>query len=124
MNALSTHFLRAATVYAVIGMALGNYMGASGDHSQTPTHAHLLLLGWVSMAIYGLFYRGLSSEPAGKLMVTHKWLAHVSLITVTGGLAAMFAGHDAVEPVVGLASIAAFLNMVIFSVIVFKTTRP
>jgi hypothetical protein len=123
MNALSTHFLRAATIYAVIGMALGNYMGASGDHSQMPTHAHLLLLGWVSMAIYGLFYRGLSSEPASKLMVAHKWLAHISLIALTCGLAAMFAGHYAVEPVVGLASIVTLISMVIFSVIVFKATK-
>jgi hypothetical protein len=121
MNALSSHFLRAATIYALIGMALGNYMGASHDHSQAPTHAHLLLLGWVSMAIYGLFYRGMPA-PATKLMHAHKWLAHISLVGLVGGLFAMFAGYPEVEPIVGMASILIFISMAAFSTIVFKTT--
>ena len=123
MNALSSHFLRAATIYALLGMALGNYMGASHDHSQMPTHAHLLLLGWVSMAIYGLFYRGLGTAAASKLMQVHKWLAHISLIGLAGGLYVMFAGYAGIEPLVGIASILTFVSMALFAAIVFKATK-
>jgi hypothetical protein len=44
-------------VAALIGMGLGIAMGISQDFSLTPVHAHLNLLGWVSMLLYGLYYR-------------------------------------------------------------------
>ena len=30
-------------------------MGITQDYAQMPTHAHLLLIGWVSFALFGLF---------------------------------------------------------------------
>ena len=52
--ALSRRWFLAAVTYFVIGIGLGVYMGASGDHSLFPVHAHINLLGWVSMALIGL----------------------------------------------------------------------
>ena len=50
-------FLRITVIYALVAMVLGIVMGISEDHAQTPTHAHLNLVGWVSMALYALVYR-------------------------------------------------------------------
>jgi hypothetical protein len=33
-------------------------MGIAQDFTLSPAHAHLNLLGWVTMAIYGLYHRG------------------------------------------------------------------
>ncbi len=41
----------------ITGIGLGIYMGASEDHSLSPAHAHLNLLGWVTMTLYGLYHR-------------------------------------------------------------------
>ena len=38
--------------------ALGIAMAMRQDFTLAPAHAHLNLLGWVSMALYGLYYRG------------------------------------------------------------------
>ena len=38
------------------GMLLGMQMGASNDFQLVPLHAHLNLLGWATMALYGTFY--------------------------------------------------------------------
>lgn len=38
-------------------MSLGLYMGIRGDFTLAPAHAHLNLLGWVTMAVYGLYHR-------------------------------------------------------------------
>lgn len=43
-------WIKAAVVYLVMGVGLGIYMGASGDHVMVPVHAHLNLLGWASLA--------------------------------------------------------------------------
>jgi len=43
---------------ALTGMSLGIVMGMREDFSLAPAHAHLNLLGWVTMALYGLYHRG------------------------------------------------------------------
>jgi hypothetical protein len=40
---------KAAVVFALAGMVMGIAMAASHDHSVFPAHAHLNLLGWVSL---------------------------------------------------------------------------
>ena len=123
MTTLSGHFLRAAVIYAVLGMAMGIHMASSHDHSQMPTHAHLILLGWVSMALYGLFYRGLGDVAVSKLMLAHKWLSHIGLIGMVVALYAMFSGVAAIEPLAGISSLVVLLAMILFGVIVFKNTE-
>src|SRR5688500_4672070 len=74
-----------ATFAALTGMGLGMHMGMSQDFALVPVHAHLNLLGWVTMALYGLYYRG-SNSP--------KWFASIQVGVaalgfpmMTGGLA-------------------------------------
>lgn len=47
------------------GMSLGLYMGIAEDHSLSPAHAHLNLLGWVTMMLYGLYHRAAPQADAG-----------------------------------------------------------
>lgn len=63
MSRLSVAFFSAAVLYAIVGMILGMVMGASGDHTLAPVHAHINLLGWASLALMGAFY-GLAGELA------------------------------------------------------------
>jgi hypothetical protein len=43
--------------YAVAGMALGVFMGATHDHAQHVTHAHILLVGFVASLIYAVIHK-------------------------------------------------------------------
>jgi hypothetical protein len=54
MSRISIAFFGAAVIYALAGMALGIVMGASGDHSLAPLPAHINLLGWASLALFGV----------------------------------------------------------------------
>ena len=56
MKAASLSFL-SAVLLAVAGMVWGLVMAVSGDHSTMPAHAHLILLGWVSLFLFGIFYQ-------------------------------------------------------------------
>ena len=55
MKAASLSFL-SAVLLAVAGMVWGLVMAITGDHSTMPAHAHLILLGWVSLFLFGIFY--------------------------------------------------------------------
>jgi len=56
MPRISVVFFTTAVIIALVGMAWGSMMGASGDHVMMPAHAHLNLLGWVGLSIMGGFY--------------------------------------------------------------------
>jgi hypothetical protein len=56
MNA-STLSFRAATIFAVAGISMGIAMAVMRDHAIMPAHAHLNLLGWVSLFLFGIYYR-------------------------------------------------------------------
>jgi hypothetical protein len=55
-----------AAVAGTTGICLGIYMGIVGDFSLAPAHAHVNLLGWVTMALYGLYHRT-KAAPATRL---------------------------------------------------------
>ncbi|HET7197492.1 MAG TPA: hypothetical protein VFI86_02415 [Burkholderiales bacterium] len=55
MKASSLSF-RAAVLFVLAGMAWGIQMAVSGNHQAFPAHAHLNLLGWVSLFLFGVFY--------------------------------------------------------------------
>ena len=55
MKASSLSF-QAAVLLVVAGMIWGIVMAISGDHAAMPAHAHLNLLGWVSLFLFGIFY--------------------------------------------------------------------
>ena len=57
MNNMSSWYLRLAVLYLIAGVGLGIFMAASHDYVMKPVHAHLNLLGWVTMGLFGLFYR-------------------------------------------------------------------
>src|SRR5277367_5712055 len=56
MPKVSAAFFGFGVVSVIIGMLGGIYMGASENVTLMPVHAHLNLLGWVTMALYGTFY--------------------------------------------------------------------
>lgn len=56
MPRVSKAFFLIAALCGLVGMFWGMHMGKSGDHSMMPAHAHLNLLGWVTLSIMGGFY--------------------------------------------------------------------
>jgi hypothetical protein len=73
MPRISLWFFAVAPIYVLIGMGFGIFMGASQDFTLAPAHAHLNLIGWVTMALYGTFY-ALAREASVKLAWTVFWL--------------------------------------------------
>jgi cbb3-type cytochrome oxidase subunit 1 len=56
MPRVSAAFFAAASICLLLGMSWGIQMGATENFTMMPAHAHLNLLGWVTMALYGTFY--------------------------------------------------------------------
>ena len=98
---MAQRFIRIAVVYLVIGACLGLAMGISGKFTMQPVHAHLLLAGWLSLAMAGVIYTLYPEAAATKLATGHFWLHNIGLPIFMAGLAAMLTtGEQGLVPVV------------------------
>lgn len=83
---MGMRFLKIAVVYFFIAVCLGLVMGIIHNFSFTSVHAHLNLLGWVSMAIFGVIYSIYPSVAETKLAKSHFWLHNIGLPVMQGAL--------------------------------------
>ncbi len=121
-ESFANRYFRAAVLYALIGMSWGIYMAISEDHGTYPAHAHLLLLGWASMALYGAIYRLCPKAADGTLPRIHFWLAQAALVVMIPGVALAHSGHAMGEPLAAVGSLATILAMALFALTVWRGT--
>jgi hypothetical protein len=106
-----------AGLAALGGMTLGMQMGISQDFTLAPAHAHLNLLGWVTMTLYGLYHRS-TGRTGGWLGWSQVVAGAVGAVLMSGGLALYLQGGDHhFMPVVVAGSLVAFAGMILFVVI-------
>ena len=116
----STLSFKAAVLMALAGMAWGIDMAISGDHSQMPAHAHLNLMGWVSLFLFGIFYRLHPALDGARAALVQVWIWIVATVVLIIGVAMLLAGKDMGEPVATVGSLAALLDMLLFAWLVFR----
>jgi len=112
-----------AIAAALAGMSLGVYMGIAQDFTLAPAHAHANLLGWVTMALYGLYHRS-APRAGGRLAWVQAGCGAAGAVAMSGGLAAYLATHD--EALVGLViagSLLVIAGMLLFLAIVVSDAR-
>lgn len=120
MQACNQRWIIAAVLYFVVAVVLGVYMGASGDNSLHSVHAHLNLLGWVSLALVGLIYHAIPAAGASRLATVQFWLHNLSLPVMMLFLALLMKGNASVEPLIGIASVVMLVAVVLFAVNVLR----
>lgn len=122
MRGLSFAFLICGTVAVLTGMAWGIQMSASGDHSLSPAHAHLNLLGWVTFAIYGFYYHLVPRAAASRLAWPHFGVAVVGLVILVPGIVMALTGAG--ETLAKLGSLLTILSALIFIVVLIRSREP
>lgn len=125
MIALPYRFMLSAIVFAIIGMGLGIWMGSTGPSvfNYAPVHAHLNLAGWVTMFLFGLFYRATPSAAATSLASVHFWCALVGVILLVIGILGAVMPEPSLDLVVIPGSLLTFLSMLIFLWVVWQSAR-
>jgi hypothetical protein len=122
MSATGTRLADACFLVAVpaglVGMVAGIVMGATQNFILAPAHAHLNLLGWVSMALFGLYYRG-ADVPTPRLARAQVAVSAAGFWIMPLGLA-LYLGLDdhRFEPLVYTGALLSFAGMGLFAVVV------
>jgi cbb3-type cytochrome oxidase subunit 1 len=118
MKGIGFRFFAAAVVCVTLGMAWGIHMSVSGDHSMAPAHAHLNLVGWVTMGLFGIYYT-LTPQAA------ETTLAQVHFAVALAGVAVMVPGivlalNSATHALAAAGSLLTLASMAIFLATVFR----
>lgn len=85
-------FFMMAAIYIVIGTCWGMYMSVTHDFATSPAHAHLNLLGFVSLSIMGAFYALIGKHTPPWLVKTNFFLNNIGIIAMTTALVLLFTG--------------------------------
>lgn len=121
---MGLRFLKIAVVYLFIGALLGLIMGITQKFVLVPVHAHLLLLGWASLALAGLVYHLYPAAATTRLARIHFWLHNLGLPVFMVALGVLLTGTESAIPIVAAAASVVLVGLAIFAINVLINVKP
>lgn len=119
---ISNIFFRAAVLALIVGISLGVWMGHEQNFTLKSLHAHINLLGWVSMFLFGAFYRLFPEAARGWPAKVHVALFIPGFVLMVSGLAGLMLQKMALLPALLAGEALAFLAVLVFAFILFRAT--
>lgn len=121
---MGRQFLKIAVVYLALGATLGLIMGITQKFTLTPVHAHLLLLGWASLALAGIVYHLYPAAATTRLARLHFWLHNVGLPVFMVSLGLLLSGNEGALPVVATGATVVLVGLFVFAANVLINVKP
>ncbi|WP_226581684.1 hypothetical protein [Halobacillus litoralis] len=79
-------FVRVAALYALAGAFMGSHMAGGGGLQLSAIHAHILVVGWLSLFAFGIYYKVFSIPKDSKLATAHVWTSFFGVFGLTTGM--------------------------------------
>ena len=121
MPRVSASFFTVGALCVLVGMFWGMHMGEANDFQLAPAHAHLNLLGWVTMALYGTFYALTAQTMSPRLAWTNFLLSVAGILVMIPSLAIFLAtsNKDLIKVMV-VGEVLSVLALLTFLISVFR----
>lgn len=119
-------YLICGLTYAIAGMSLGIAMAASHNHEQHVTHAHLLLVGFVTSTMYGIIHKLWLNDGTPRVAAVQFIVHNLGAISMIIGLFLLFQRtlpEQQLGPILGMASATVLIGMVLMMWMVIKTGK-
>lgn len=122
MPRVSAAFFATAVVCVLIGMSWGMYMGSTENFTLMPAHAHLNLVGWVTLALYGTFYALTRGTMSVRLAWINYAISTLGVIVMIPSLALFLANGNDKQflPFMIPGEILTTLGAAVFAISVFR----
>jgi hypothetical protein len=106
-------FIGLGIVAGITGMVLGIIMGITENFTLVPAHAHINLVGWASLMLFGLSYRvGIATNDRWAMI--HFWIAAAGAIVLPIGIILAITQQQPAMAIVG--SLLTLASMLLFGV--------
>ncbi len=114
---------RSAVLILVAGVIWGIAMGISEDHSTFSAHAHLNLLGWVSLFLFGIYYHLHPSLDSNRLASMQVWIWIAATIVFSIGVALVNSGRTVGDTIAAASSLVILADTLLFGWLVYRRPR-
>ena len=101
MKNVDLKFLLLAALMLTAGVGLGIWMGSREDFLLAPVHAHINLVGWASLALFGIIYRLYPAMGESRLAGLHFLLAAPAAIIFPVGIALAMLAQQPLPVMIG-----------------------
>lgn len=119
---ISTLLLRVSVVALLVGLCMGIFMAMKQDFRLAPTHAHLNLVGFVIMFLAGLYYRMVPVAETLTLAKAHAYLHLAAAVVFPIGIAMVTVVDHSYEFLAIIGSLIFLAAMLLFAVVVYRTS--
>ncbi|MFC7063724.1 cytochrome-c oxidase [Halobacillus seohaensis] len=116
-------FLKLAALYFLVGVGMGIAMEIMQDHRLAGAHAHINLIGWASMALFGVIYVLFPNAGDTVLAKLHFWLYNISLPFFMLGLCFLLVGNTSFMFLLTIFPNILVLSVVFFVINVFRNVK-
>lgn len=82
--------MRFSALYALVGVFLGSHMAGAGSYLFRAIHAHILVVGWLSLFAFAAFYALFAIPQNSKLANLHVWTALLGSFGLSAGMWAYY----------------------------------
>jgi hypothetical protein len=126
MKNIGRLFILTGLVFLLVGMALGLKMSAAMDFTLHGLHAHLSLLGFVLMTLFGLCYHSWPRMQEGPLATVH-YVLHTGCVAISLALLYFVLSNaelaPKLAPVMHWFLMGAYASVLLFAFLFFTRTR-
>lgn len=126
MKNIDRLFVLTGLIFLLVGMAFGLKMSASMDFTLHGLHAHLNLLGFVLMTLFGLCYRSWPRMKENKLATVHYLLHTISVgaaLTLLYFLLTKPELGPKIGPVMNMLLGGTYIGILLFTYLVFTRAK-
>jgi hypothetical protein len=121
MPRVSAAFFALGALCALMGMCWGIHMAMHQDFTLAPAHAHLNLVGWVTMSLFGTFYALTANTLSPRLAWANFVISGLGVVVMIPALALMLdTGNEKIEPFVAIGSVLTVIGLLVFGVSVVR----
>jgi len=110
-----------AMLILLAGMGWGLQMAITNNHGAMPAHAHLNLLGFVALFLFGIYYRLHPAIDRTRLALAQAGIWAAGTIVLSIGVALVHTGHPEGDPLAGIGSMIVFADALLFTWLLFRT---
>jgi cbb3-type cytochrome oxidase subunit 1 len=86
MRNIDRWFVLIGLLYGIFGFAFGIWVGINERFDQAHLHAHINLIGFASMVLFGLLYRAFPALAENRLAAVHFVLYNIGAVIFMAGI--------------------------------------
>ena len=120
MPRISNLYFRTAILFLIVGIGIGLSMSISQNHNVIGAHAHINLLGWVTSALFGVYYALNPTKAEGRLPLIQYGVYTGGVVIMVASLYFLLQGNTAIFPLVAAGSLIVFVGVLLMAVVIFR----